>query len=220
MTSTLSTTVSPAATTAPAATSPAITATATTATAATAPATATSSHEHRTAPATTLQPPTPAEFRDVLRTVPTPLVAAAALLDGEPIGMVVGSFVGISLDPPIVSVSLQATSGTWPVLRRADSLGITILTAEYADLVYQLAGSATQRFDNISWSTRGDAVVLDGAGAQLTAHIEEEITAGDHIIALLRVDQASHVDATSNPLITHASRISTVTSSNGEGERG
>ncbi|HEY4598899.1 flavin reductase family protein [Corynebacterium sp.] len=208
MTSTLSTPESPVTTTAPAAT------------ATTAPATATSTHEHHTAPATTLQPPTPAEFRDVLRTVPTPLVAAASLIDGVPIGMVVGSFVGISLDPPIVSASLQATSGTWPVLRRADSLGITILTEEYADLVYQLAGPATQRFDNISWSTRGDAVVLDGAGAQLTAHIEEEITAGDHIIALLRVDHASHVDTTSNPLITHASRISTVTSSNGEGERG
>lgn len=83
-------------------------------------------------------------LRTILAHAPTPLVALGSLVDGHPDGMVAASFVGISLDPPLVGVAIQDSSTTWPRLKQNASLGISVLTENHADVVRQLLGSAAQ----------------------------------------------------------------------------
>jgi flavin reductase (DIM6/NTAB) family NADH-FMN oxidoreductase RutF len=61
--------------------------------------------------------------RDALRQAfaafPSGVVAVAAEVAGRPVGLAASSFTSVSLDPPLVSVSIACSSTTWPVLRKA-----------------------------------------------------------------------------------------------------
>lgn len=148
----------------------------------------------------------PVALRPVLAQAPTPITAVAGLVDGKPTSMIVASFIGLSLDPPLVGVSIQDTSTTWPRLRLAGSIGISALAAEHSGIIRQLAGPADKRFDGVSWSSNDTAVLLDGATATFTTRLVEEITTGDHTLAVLEVlDATSHAEQI--PLVFHNSQF-------------
>lgn len=69
----------------------------------------------------------PNDMRHTLAGFATGLVAVAAEIDGDIVGMPVNSLVSVSLDPPLVALSFAHTSTTWPVLRQARCWGISIL---------------------------------------------------------------------------------------------
>ena len=69
---------------------------------------------------TTNQDLDPARLREAFGSFPSGVVAVAAEVDGALIGLAASSFTSVSLDPPLVSVSLANSSKTWPDLRRAD----------------------------------------------------------------------------------------------------
>ena len=70
---------------------------------------------------------TAAHLRASFACFPSGVAAVCALIDGEPVGMVMSSFTSVSLDPPLVSVCVDLNSSTWPRLRSAPWLGVSIL---------------------------------------------------------------------------------------------
>jgi flavin reductase (DIM6/NTAB) family NADH-FMN oxidoreductase RutF len=147
----------------------------------------------------------PTELRQVFGAFPTGVTAVAACVDGRPVGFAANSFTSVSVDPPIVSICIAHTSTTWPVLRRARRLGITVLAAHQEHLGRALAARGADRFAGASWpSNEHDAIVLDGGSAWLECSIERQITAGDHDIVLLRVHDLE-ADPAVPPLVFHRS---------------
>jgi flavin reductase (DIM6/NTAB) family NADH-FMN oxidoreductase RutF len=155
----------------------------------------------------------PAQLREAFGFFPTGVVAVAAAVDGQTIGLAASSFTSVSLDPPLVSISLATTSKTWPALRRADHLGVTVL-AEHHDVVCrQLAGPVESRFVDVAHSTTADgAVTLDEGLAQFDCTIYREVDAGDHILVLLELHAVAHVDPSlaGSPLVFHRSAFGSV----------
>lgn len=149
------------------------------------------------------------DLRNILAGIPTPIATVAALVDGAPVGMVVGTFVGVSLEPPIVSVSLQKSSSTWPLLRDAGSLGVSVLTSDHSGHIGRLSGPSSERFHGIGWTGDDDAVFLDGAAASFRTRIHAEVDAGDHVIALLAVDYAYSRPSAADALVFHNSKVTT-----------
>lgn len=148
----------------------------------------------------------PQRLRTVFGAFPTGVTTIAATINGQPIGLTASSFTSVSLDPPIVSVCVAHTSSTWPLLRTAPRLGISVLGAHQENACRQLASRVADRFAGVGWHARDDGgVFLDGSSAWLDCVIEREITAGDHTIVLLRV---CGLDANHDtpPLVFHASR--------------
>ena len=148
----------------------------------------------------------PLRLRQVFGSFPTGVTVFAALVDGVPTGLAANSFVSVSLDPPLVSVCVAHTSGTWPVLRRAGRLGVSVLGAHQEQAGRRLSARGVDRFANVEWRAEPDgAVFLEGASAWLDCAVEREIPAGDHDIVLLRVHDLD-ADPEVPPLVFHGSQ--------------
>ncbi|MFD7154066.1 flavin reductase family protein [Kribbella sp. GL6] len=147
----------------------------------------------------------PKLLRAAFGTFPTGVVAVAAEVDQSLVGLAASSFTSVSLDPPLVSVSVAKASKTWPALRRATRLGLTVLADHHGEVCRQLAGPVERRFDGVAISATADgAVTLDDGLARFDCSIYREVEAGDHVLVLLRLHAVDHAD-TSPPLIFHRS---------------
>lgn len=150
----------------------------------------------------------PVRLREAFGHFPTGVVAVAAEVDGSVTGLAASSFTSVSLDPPLVSVNLARTSKTWPDLRRAPRLGVTVLAEHHADLCRQLAGPVEQRFADIAHTvTPRGAVTLDEGLARFECSIYREVEAGDHVLVLLQLHTVtgSAEVPDGNPLVFHRS---------------
>ena len=147
----------------------------------------------------------PDRLREAFGTFPSGVVAVAANVDGDPVGLAASSFTSVSLDPPLVSFSIANTSKTWPDLRTATHLGVTILADHHGVVARQLAGPVEQRFDGLDLiaTTEGAVTLADGL-ASFDTTIHEEVAAGDHTIVLLRLHSVQRAE-TSSPLVFHGS---------------
>ena len=155
----------------------------------------------------------PSRLREAFGIFPSGVVAVAAEVDGQLTGLAASSFTSVSLEPPLVSFSVANTSRTWPTLRRAGHLGVTILADHHTDVCRQLAGPVEHRFDHVDLSVSDDdAVTLDDGLAQFDCSIYREVEAGDHTIVVLRLHGVRHAD-TSSPLLFHRSAFGKVSRS-------
>lgn len=157
---------------------------------------------------TTNQDLDPVALRQAFGVFPTGVVALAAEVDGVPVGLAASSFTSVSLDPPLVSVSVARTSKTWPDLARARHFGVTVLADHHGAVCRQLSGPVDGRFAGVDVSTSEDgAVTLDEGLVRFDCTLYREVEAGDHIIVLLQVHgvDAGAEDDAGHPLVFHRS---------------
>lgn len=125
-------------------------------------------------------------FRSVLGNFPTGVVFVAAKgADGEPVGMVVGSFTSVSLDPPMVAFLADRKSTSFPRIREAENFTVSVLASDQTETCRLLASKQPDRFISVAWSpSDSGAPVIDGAVARIDCRLAEVVEAGDHFIAL------------------------------------
>ena len=163
---------------------------------------------------TTNQDLDPTRLRQAFGFFPSGVVALAAEVDGQVLGLAASSFTTVSLDPPLVSVNLAVTSKTWPDLRRSGHLGVTVLADHHDVVCRQLAGPVDHRFDDVAFSATDDgAVTLDDGLARFDCTVYREVEAGDHILVLLELHAVEHVDQVTAgaPLVFHRSGFGKLT---------
>lgn len=149
----------------------------------------------------------PVRLRQAFGNFPSGVVAVAAEVDGEPVGLAASSFTSVSLDPPLVSINLAATSKTWPDLRRAERLGVTVLASHHGPLCRRLAGPVAQRFEDVALSVSPEgAIFIDDGMATFDTTIYREVPAGDHILVLLELHAVEH-RSDGGPLLFHRSEF-------------
>jgi flavin reductase (DIM6/NTAB) family NADH-FMN oxidoreductase RutF len=153
-----------------------------------------------------------ASLRRAFGCFPSGVTAVCASIDGMPVGMAASSFTSVSIDPPLILVCVANESATWAQLRGASRLGLSILSADHDQACRQLAAKDGDRFAGCEWwATDDGAVFVAGATALMHCSLEEELPAGDHHIALLRI-RALEADPTVAPLVFHASRFARLSS--------
>lgn len=149
---------------------------------------------------------TPERMRQSRAGFATGLSVVAAEVDGEIVGMPANSLVSVSLDPPLVSLSFAHTSTTWPVLRRAERWGISVLGAEQEQVLSDLRRPTAERFDGIDAEVSGQAAFVRGSLATIEVEPLTAIEAGDHTLMLLEV-HALDRDESQEPLVFFDSRV-------------
>ena len=127
-------------------------------------------------------------YREVMGHYPTGVVLVSGMCDGAPVGMVIGSFSSVSLDPPLVSFMPMKSSRSYVRLLEAPVLCINVLAHDQIDICRVLAGSAPDKFDKVAWSLSPEgAPVLHDAVAYIHCTLAEQFEAGDHWITLCRI---------------------------------
>ena len=164
-------------------------------------------------PLATNQDLDPARLRAAFGVFPSGVVAVAAEVDGRLVGLAASSFTSVSLEPPLVSFSVANTSKTWPDLRRAGHLGLTVLADHHGEVCRQLAGPVEHRFDAVPVTVTDDgAATLDEGLARFDCTLYREVEAGDHTIVLLELHAVDHTDG-SLPLVFHRSAFGRLSAS-------
>jgi flavin reductase (DIM6/NTAB) family NADH-FMN oxidoreductase RutF len=149
----------------------------------------------------------PVAVRQAFAHYPSGVVALISETGEGTTGVVASSFtVGISADPPLVSVAIQRTSTSWPRLRDAARIGVSVFSADQAVLARQMAGpDRAARFAGVDLVEDGSAArFIQGAAGWFDCVLFDEVPAGDHTIALLEV-VGVQVDPTMSPLVFHGS---------------
>lgn len=125
------------------------------------------------------------EFRRILGHYPTGVCVITALSGSEPVGMVVGSFTSVSLDPALVAFLPDRKSTTWPRIEAAGHFCVNIL-AERQQAVCQAFSSRTaDRFDTVPYRLSESGLpIIDGVVAWVDCQLHAVHEAGDHYIAI------------------------------------
>lgn len=146
-------------------------------------------------------------LREAYGAFPSGVTALCALVDGRPVGMAASSFTSVSMDPPLVSICVANTSRTWPLLRAAPRLGVSVLAAGHESAARQLSAKTADRFAGLGFEVTGDgAVLIEESAAWLDCTLHAEVPAGDHTMLLLRI-QALRSFPGVVPLVFHGSKF-------------
>jgi flavin reductase (DIM6/NTAB) family NADH-FMN oxidoreductase RutF len=131
----------------------------------------------------------PKRFREVLGQYPTGVVVVTALsASGEALGMTVGSFTSVSLDPPLVAFLPDKASSSWKAIRESGPrFCVNFLSAQQEDVCRAVASRKVKKFNDIPWhpSAAGNPII-DGAVAYVDCTVEKVHDAGDHHIVIGR----------------------------------
>lgn len=128
----------------------------------------------------------PAVFRQVLGHVPTSVAIAAAIDTQGPFGIVIGSLVSISLDPPLVGMFIDNGSRSLPRLLAAPEICINVLGAEQGQFCKKFSRDKDSRFQCDSWHAQPEAAPrLRPALAWIAGSLDRAIEIGDHHLIVL-----------------------------------
>jgi len=130
----------------------------------------------------------PSEFRRVLGHFPTGVTVVTCHDAAGPAGMAIGSFVSVSLDPPLVAFCVGKESGTWARIEQAGSFCVNVLASDQAELCGVMASRAEDKFAGVDWVAAGSgSPVLPDVTAVIDCVLDKVHDGGDHWIAVGRV---------------------------------
>ncbi|MET9031432.1 flavin reductase family protein [Streptomyces mirabilis] len=126
---------------------------------------------------------------------------------GEDVGMTATAFLSVSLDPPLVMVSLREGSRMDDLLDEQPLWAVSVLSESQRHIAgrFAMKGRISDRllFEDIPY-VRGEvsgALLVGGALATLECRTEQRVAAGDHTLVIGRVLTASVPSGDGGPLL-------------------
>lgn len=148
----------------------------------------------------------PENLRAAMRAWSAGVTVVTAVHAGVKHGMTVNSFTSISLDPALVTISLQQSTRTHEFVSKSRAFGITILSKEQAKISDLFAGRMSgveDRFADLQTETliTGSPLIVGGL-AWLDCRVVETFDAGMNTLFIAEVVAASG-SGDGVPLIYH-----------------
>ena len=142
-------------------------------------------------------------FRHALGRFASGVTVITAHHEGRAHGMTANSFVSVSLDPPLVLVSLGNRSSMHRILPAARRYGISVLGEDQERLSNHFAGRTVPHL-HVRFIEREGIPLLEGAVAYFVAELADAHAAGDHTLYIGRVEHFEWND--DKPLLFYAGR--------------
>ena len=132
-------------------------------------------------------------------------VTVITALKGEQVhGMTANAFMSVSLEPPLVLISVDRRTKMCGLLHEGMHYGVSVLCATQAALSDRFAGRPGEDLPEPRFAVVNDTPLVDGALAHFVARVEKSYWGGDHSLFLGRVEYARQNPGT--PLLFHGGR--------------
>ncbi len=143
-------------------------------------------------------------FRNVLGRLPTGVVIVTGGPPEAPKGLVVGSFMSVSLDPPLVAVCPAKISTSWPPIEETGRFCANVLAEGQEQLARTFAATGGDKFTGVDWepAPATGSPLLAGVAAWIDCRVYKQIEAGDHWLVLGEVLELS-VNRAGGALVFH-----------------
>lgn len=130
------------------------------------------------------------EYRRTLGSYPTGVVIITGLGTDGPVGLAIGSFTSVSLDPPLVGFLPDKGSTSWPKIAPSGSFCVNVLAADQLDVCKVFASKAEDKYASVRWRTAATgSPVIEGVVAWMDCTVERVDEAGDHWLVLGRITE-------------------------------
>jgi flavin reductase (DIM6/NTAB) family NADH-FMN oxidoreductase RutF len=128
--------------------------------------------------------PEPGGFHRFMRMWATGIAVVTGQSATLPVGCTVTALTSVSLDPPLLLVSLDRRSRTLAALRTQRRFGLNLLAAHQSRLAVRFATASDDRFGGVPHRIIGNVPILDGALAAAVCRVERTIAVADHVLVL------------------------------------
>ncbi len=148
----------------------------------------------------------PEQLRAAMRAWTAGVTVVTVAHEGEQHGMTVDSFTSVSLDPPLIIISLQGTSRTRELVERAQAFGVTILSHDQREIADRFAGRTPEsknRMAGLETETLvTGAPLLKGGLAWFDCRVKQNIKVGSNMMFVAEVI-AVRGNGDGQPLVYH-----------------
>lgn len=146
------------------------------------------------------------QLRRAMRAWTTGVAVVTAVHDGQRYGMTVNSFTSISLEPPMIAVTLKQLTHTHDLVDKSGEFAMTILSADQRNLSDRFAGKIpeiTDRFEGVPTETLSlDAPLVQGGMAYFNCRVVNSHPVGENTLFVAEVvDVRGEGDG--DPLVYH-----------------
>ena len=134
-----------------------------------------------------------------MRRHPVGVAVATVEVEGTRLGLTIASLVALSLDPPLVGISVSRQAAFHELLREAGGFAVSLLAGDQSGLAQHFARGIPPiaLWDGIGVRETARGPLLDGAAGWLECGLESELAAGDHTFFVGHVERAeTGADAT------------------------
>ncbi len=146
----------------------------------------------------------PGFFRDVLGHFPTGVTAVTALASGGrpgeagpsdasgetpvPVGMAIGSFTSVSLDPPLVAFLPTKGSTTYEAIAASGAFCVNVMAHDQLAVCSVMASKSDDKFADVEWRAGPTgSPIIEGSIAYIDCEIYATYDGGDHDIVVGKV---------------------------------
>ena len=135
----------------------------------------------------------PLALREAFGAFMTGVTIVTALGEEGPVGLTANSFTSVSLDPPLLLVCVAKASSSLPTIHASGGFAVNILEESQIELSNRFARPAANRYDGVAWRRGpGGSPILEGVCGWFDCRVSEEVSAGDHVVLLGRVEAFDH----------------------------
>jgi len=147
---------------------------------------------------------TPDTFKHVMRHWASTVTIVTTRLDDKIYGLTATAFSSLSVQPPMVFVSIFRKTHTHPMIEQSAVFCVNFLAPEMTHISDRFAGRYPneERFAGLAYhSAVTGAPVLDDAIAYIDCRVVEGLVTGDHTIFVGQVESANTLRDDQSPLI-------------------
>jgi flavin reductase (DIM6/NTAB) family NADH-FMN oxidoreductase RutF len=130
---------------------------------------------------------------------------------GEQIhGMTANAFMSVSLEPPLVLISVDRRTKMCSMLHHDQRFGVSVLAADQHALSDRFAGRVADDAPEPGFAIVHETPLVEGAAAMFVARVARSYWGGDHSLFLGKVEYA-HRDPDARPLLFHGGQYGRLT---------
>lgn len=142
-------------------------------------------------------------FREAIGEFATGVCVVTAFSENGPTGMTANAITSLSLDPLLMIVCFDRTARTRVAAEATGRVAVNILGVDQEELskVFASKVSEEEKFEDVEWSERAGAPVLEGSLAWFAGALTDLRPGGDHEIGIVAVEEFGSIGG--DPLLYH-----------------